>query len=489
MDNSIFAKNKRFTVLAWVLAILVLAVAIPFNLIFERLNVHFDMTPNNLYTLSKTTEDYLNELDDRGVVVDVYFLAKMEDLEADLEWLALYRTLLAYDAHDCFNLIDIDPDEEPETLKKINPDGVYNFDVADFIFVCGDMIKRMPGGMAYVYKTNADGQVTDAEFRAENYFTGYIKSVVDGEQPTVYFLEGHGEKPLTEMTRMTTNLGNYNYGSGALNLTTAEAVPDDCCILVIADPQFDLTDAEYQKIYAYTEKGGNVSLLIGPNDSKESFQNIQRLLNTYCIAMNYDRVSETDENRHSHDEPYAMMCDIAEPSGDSTEDLTSALLPTVNDLVTYMPYSRSFYSTYGTNYGAMSMDIMIRTATTAQAEPWGGSQLDQDAVTGENLSLAMYSMDSQREGSKLTVFGSADFITDEGAASAYFINPLQLFLSTITWMYNSDVDMNIANKARTYDSLNVNSSSEATGLMALFIGFPLLIAAVGVIVWLRRKDG
>jgi hypothetical protein len=56
-------------------------------------------------------------------------------------------------------------------------------------------------------------------------------------------------------------------------------------------------------------------------------------------------------------------------------------------------------------------------------------------------------------------------------------------------MYNSDVDMNIANKARTYDSLNVISSSEATGLMVLFIGFPLLIAAVGVIVWLRRKDG
>ena len=71
----------------------------------------------------------------------------------------------------------------------------------------------------------------------------------------------------------------------------------------------------------------------------------------------------------------------------------------------------------------------------------------------------------------------------------FFINPLQLYLSTITWMYNSDVDMNIADKARTYDSLNINSSGEASGLIALFVGFPALVALAGVVIWLRRKDG
>ena len=481
-------KHKRFTALAWLLAILVLAVAVPLNLIVERLNINFDMTPNNLYTLSKTTEDYLDELDARGEVVDVYFLTKMEELQSDLEWLALYRTLLAYDAHDCFNLIDFDPDTDPETLRKINPDGVYNLSEADFLFVHGDMVKRLPGTLMYTYKTDENDKIVSAEFRAENYFTGYIKTVVDGSLPIVYFLEGHNELALEDMSQLVANLGNYNYGAKSLNLTTAAAVPDDCCILVMAGPKFDLTADEYKKIYAYTEQGGNISLLIGPNESETSFQNIEQLLSSYCLGMNYDRVTETDENRHSHDDTYAMMCNISEAAAEAQVDLTAALLPTVNNIVTYMPYSRSFYSVYGTNYGAMALDSLIVTDNTAQSEPWGGKQLDPQTVTGQPLAPSMYAMDSQRNESKMVVFGSEYFISNEGAANPYFINPLQLFLSSITWMYDSDVDMNIADKARTFDSIDINSSATASGFIVLFIAYPLLIAMAGIILWLRRKN-
>ena len=166
MDKaSIFQKNRRYSILAWVLALLVLAVAVPLNLIFDRINVNFDMTPNSLYTLTKTTTDYLDELDSRGEVVDVYFLATMEELESDLELLALYRTVLAYDAHDCFNLTAFDPDTNPEILKKLNPDGVFNLTAGDFLFVHGDMVKRLPGSLMYAYQLDDNEKVIGAEFR------------------------------------------------------------------------------------------------------------------------------------------------------------------------------------------------------------------------------------------------------------------------------------------------------------------------------------
>ncbi len=490
MDNSsINKKNRKFTALAWVLAILVLVVAIPLNLIFDRLNVTMDMTPNSMYSLSKTTTDYLNELDSKGITVDVYFLTEMEELEGDLEVLALYRTLLNYDKHPCFNLIDFDPDTEPERLRSINPDNKFNLSSGDFLFVYGDMVKRLPGTMMYTYGTDADNNVVSAEFRAENYFTGYMKTVVEGELPMLYFLEGHGENTLEQMTQLTANLKNNNYGAAALNLTTAASVPDDCRILVIANPKYDLTPDEYSKILKYTQDGGNISLLLSPNQDKTAYPNIEQLLYTYCIGMNYDRVTESDENRHSHTDPYAMMCDLQPASDESSDDLTAALLPAVNSLPTYMPYSRSFFSVYGPNVANVSSDVLIATAETAKSEPYGGDVQDAQAVTGQKLTLAMYAVDAERGGSKAIVFGSGDIITNEGAGSAYFINPLQLFLTSITWMYNSDVDMNIANKSRTFDSLNVTSSSEASALMGVFIGFPILIVVIGVVVWLRRKDG
>ena len=485
---SIYAKNKRYTALAWILAILVLAVAVPLNLIIERLNVNFDMTPNSMYTLTDTTKNYLNELDAKGITVDVYFLTKLEELEGDLECLALYRTLLAYKEHPCFNLIDFDPDTDPESLRKINPDGIYNLSSGDFLFTYNNMVKRLPVSLMYTYQTDAEDRVVGAEFRAENYFTGYMKSVVDGEMPTVYFLSGHDEVPLSQMKQLSANLGNYNYGAKELNLMTDAAIPADCCILVIASPRTDLTDEEYKKITAYTEKGGHLSVLMNPDDSDTVYQNLERLLSNYCIGMNYDRVEETDANRRSHKDTYAMMCDIIQANTETGEDLTSGLLPTVNNIVTYMPSSRSFYTVYGTNFGKLTADTLIRTQTTAKSVPCGGRLLDPQTVEGENLVLSMYVIDTEHENSKLIVFGSSDFLTDTGASNAYFINPLQLFLTSVTWMYNSDLDMNIQNKERTYDSLNVNSSGEASGLIALFIGFPVLVAAAGVVIWLRRKD-
>lgn len=487
--SSITAKNKRFTAIAWILAILVLAVAVPLNLIFERLNINFDMTPNSMYTLTDTTKEYLDELDAKGVKVDVYFLTKLEDLEGDLECLALYRTLLAYKEHPCFNLIDFDPDTDPETLRKINPDGIYNLSSGDFLFTFENLVKRLPGSLMYTYRTDENDNVIGAEFRAENYITGYIKSVVEGELPTVYFLSGHGEVPLSDMTQLSANLGNYNYGAKELNLMTDSAIPADCCILVIASPKQDLTDAEYKKIQAYTQNGGHLSVLMSPDESDTVFRNIELLLSNYCIGMNYDRVEETDANRRSHSETYAMMCDIIQANTETGEDLTSGLLPNVNSIVTFMPYSRSFYTIYGTNYGKLTADTLIRTQTTAKSVPFGGTNPDPQTVEGQALVLSMYVIDTEHNNSKLVVFGSSDFITDAGASNAYFINPLQLFLTSITWMYDSDLDMNIQDKARTFDSLNVNSSGEASGLIALFIGFPVLIAAVGVVIWLRRKNG
>lgn len=496
---SVNSKNKRFTLLAWLLALLVLAVAIPVNLIFDRIDYNFDMSSNSMYTLSKTTTDYLDELDSKGIVVDVYFLEDMEELENDLEWLALYRTLLAYDAHDCFNLIAFDPDLEPERLRKVNPDGVFNLSPGDFLFIYNNMVKRLPGRLMYTYKMGQDSQgnevVQGAEFRAENYFTGYMKTVVDGEMPTVYFTEGHGEVPLDDMTKLATNLKNYNYGAKPLNLINEPSVPEDACIVIIAGPMWDLTDEEFDKIYAYSKTGGNIMALMTPNPDQISYKNIERLLDSYCIGMDYDRICETDTARHASNDPFTFMCDL-QAATDSEEDLdedgyrdgdiTAALMD--SNLLTYMPASRSFYTVYNSNYTTCSIATQLATASTAKAEPYGGTYEDMDEVTGQNFPLAMHSKDSLRNDSKLAVFGTSEIITDEGAGNEFFIVPLQLVLSTITWMYDSDVDMNIANKSRTYDSLDVNSSKEASGLIALFIGFPAVVALIGVVIWLRRKD-
>lgn len=489
MKTSVNSKNKKYTLLAVVLAVLVLAVAVPVNLIFDRLDVHWDMTPNSLYTLTPTTEEYLNYLDSENITVDVYFLTKMEDIKDELELLALYRTLLAYDAHECFHLIDFDSDADPSILKDLDPENVYNLQDSDFLFSYNGMVKRLPGKLFYAIQADDAGNVKSADFCAENYFTGYLKSVVEGDLPVVYFLQGHGEATMDDVSQLRANLGNYNYGSEALNLINEEAVPDDACIVVICGPQKDISDEEFKKLYDYTAKGGNISLLIGPNDGKFAYKNIEQLLSTFSLGMHYDRIHETDTARHKSGDPFVFMCNIAEAAQGSEYNITKELSG-AKSILTYMPASRSFYSIVGDalHGGEIHIDALLKTAPTALSEPWGGTAKDPQEDTGKELALAMYSEDTVRNNAKLTVFGSSEIITNEGSSKEYFIMPLQLFLATITWMYDSDVDMNIADKARTYDSFNINSSEEASGMIAVFVILPVVVAAAGVFVWLRRRN-
>ena len=97
-------------------------------------------------------------------------------------------------------------------------------------------------------------------------------------------------------------------------------------------------------------------------------------------------------------------------------------------------------------------------------------------------------MDPTRNDSKIVVFGDASFISDEYVSSEYLTVPTFLFLSTITWMYNSDIDMSIADKEKTYDYMLLNSEAEANSILYVFGAAPLVIAAIGIVVWARRRN-
>ena len=115
-------KNKKFSSIAWIMAILVIVIAVILNMIVSQLDLGWDVSPNKQYSLGKTTTAYLDELDQNGTKIDFYVLAKMDDIKDSVDTLALYRALKEYDEHDCINLIDIDPNSDEATMEKINPD-------------------------------------------------------------------------------------------------------------------------------------------------------------------------------------------------------------------------------------------------------------------------------------------------------------------------------------------------------------------------------
>ena len=90
---------------------------------------------------------------------------------------------------------------------------------------------------------------------------------------------------------------------------------------------------------------------------------------------------------------------------------------------------------------------------------------------------------------KVMVMGNAEFIDDVNVAQDYMIVPVNLMLSVFSWMYDSDVDMDmgIADKERSYDTMVMNSEKDANKTSVIFMVLPFVVAVAGAGVWLGRR--
>lgn len=511
------SKKRKATGIAWITIIFVIAIAIPLNLIASKLDMNFDMTPDKMYSLSDTTKDYLQELEDAGDTVDFYFLMKMDTLETSDDYIALYNMLTQYSKYSCINFVDFDPDEDPELVDELNPDGYLTLSEGDIVIKHDGVTKRVTASSMYknAGSYDDDGNYTSGVtyFQGENFITGAIKAAVSDITPKVYFLSGHGELELDNFSRLSSNLSNYNYSAESLDLSAIDEIPDDAAILVEAAPTEDITESEKEIIDNYLDNGGNITFLMSPNSDKITYDNIESIMDEFCVAMHYDRVKETNNSLHLDGDAYAIECNLTEVSSDDEEssteeggyvdimtvsdattgtvDLTSGLIS--NGLYTYMPESRSFYFLYNENLTTMDINTLITTNTSAEGEPYGGTEDDPDTLSDSSsgLCLSAYSMDKSRNDSKLVCFGSAEFLTDEILTdeniAGYYINPLYLFLSTVSWMYSSDVDMGIESKADANDKMHFENEASAKSYMALFMAVPVVVAVVGLGVWVKRR--
>ena len=87
------------------------------------------------------------------------------------------------------------------------------------------------------------------------------------------------------------------------------------------------------------------------------------------------------------------------------------------------------------------------------------------------------------------VMGNADFIDDENYDNLENTVTKNLQLTVFSWMYDSDkaLDFGIAAKERTFDEMNIVSTSRANVINIIFIAVPVAVGLIGGVVWLRRR--
>jgi len=195
--------------------------------------------------------------------------------------------------------------------------------------------------------------------------------------------------------------------------------------------------------------------------------------------MDYDIVKETDEDMYYSGDPYTIGCYL------NPSDWTSEAEEMVEEgYYAIMPPSRSFYAQ--SDNEDLDAQPLIYSTTTAVGEPYGIE--DYDTIEDESLILAAYSANPTRSDSKLLVFGNSEFISDEIFEQEYTVTTVSVFLSSLAWMYDSSVDMGIAQRSYELDYMVIDSQSTANVVLIIMLCIPVIIIAIGIVIWLKRRN-
>lgn len=487
-------------IFAFIVALLVLVAVVPINIIFNIYDKNFDMTPDSMYSLSETTTDLMDEVSDTPI--DIYFMYNIEDIRDETSFMPLYHTLTQLEEYDNVTLTAVMPDEDPQLVESLSSTGNLTVSEADVIVKSGNTLKKISFQDFFPYDEN---NITG--YAGDELLAGAIRIVTNGTLPKIYFLTGHGEKTINDNYKAYADMlrSTNNYQACELDLSASDAVPEDAAIVFLAGPQTDISDGEKEKLLNYAERGGAMAFFIAPTDSDVIFKNVEDILIQYEIQMQYNILKETNtdmmlNNALGEQDPYTFRVDYTPASDSYTVDLTTEINNFVasSGLIGGISNTRTFT---GVDAGSQYIEksSIVSTAATAdqltgaysyttQSIPYGGNETTAEYAKGMNgttLSPAYYSYNKQN-GSKIIAVGTTD-VLDSEKLSVSIAMTQQLVQNSLIWLFNSDYDMNIGTKSMAFDYMVFPNAEKAESTLRIFTIFPIVIAAFGVIVWLKRR--
>ncbi len=477
-------KGLKINVFVWIAAIAVLVAAVPINLIFSKIDLSVDMTPYKAFTLSDKAQETLSSLDKP---VEIYALCDINELyksyekgEEDYMKVDMYaKTLRAMAKYDKVTLHEKDIITEPDFVKEVDPDGLMNLQSNDILVKCDGQFRNIQSNKDLFAINSETGNI---EFYGENCIIGAINYLEGGAVPTLYFVSSNGENSVSDYTYLDNTLKTQNYSIKDLDLAKEKKIPEDALMLVFAGPKEDLSDEEMKIVQNYIDNGGNISMFMSPNEAPVKYKNFEKILAEFEIAMDYNRIRETQKEYFADGDPYTVMCTYTDV------DFNKALIDSQEGISLYMPESRSFYSiSDDESKTGIEVEPLIQTFNSAESENYGGTDEDAPEIKGL-MYIAARSENPNKNNSKLFVTGSAEFMADKTMSEGYTILAPYLFLCSVTWMDQLNSDMIYPTRVQSVDYMSIPNEKTGYIILAVIIIYPVLISLAGVFIWMRRRN-
>ena len=510
------------------------------NFLSSRRFIRADLTADKRYTISQSTKNVLDRLDDI-VTIDVYFsrqpprVAQIRQSVRDM--LEEYR---AFSKNLEINFID--PATGDEALKqKLRFMGIPEVQV-NVIEKDKAEVANVYMGIAILYEDKKEVlPVVQTTANLEYDLTSAILKVTSKEVKTVGFLSGHDEIDVFDQAfgPLRQELGRQ-YEVKNVPIDGGKAIEADVATLIIAGPKKELTEREKYEIDQFIMRGGRALFLIDPILIQYEGLNVtplqtglNDLLEHYGITLNDNLVLDVSVGQLTYSQgfmtvttDYAYFIKVMKEyryrtgetsdglSQDSiiTSQLESLMLPWAGSLellpqgdpsiemialaktsrggwTAQSPYNinptnRQFQppaSVQQVHTVAASLSGVFKSFYADKAIPPAESSESAEGVTAKPAEEERTTK-TESETTQIVVVGNSQFLQQGRPDGQLF------FLNTVDWLTLGEELINIRSHGATERPLKEISESEKFFLKFISIaGVPILVVAFGLVRFILRR--
>ena len=296
--------NFRGGIYAVAVSAIAIILVIVINMVVGKLNINVDLTETGLYTLDEDTVEYVSGIEDE---IKLYYF-----VQSGTDYPEIDNVLERFDGlGKNMKVIEVDPILHPNYAS-----GLVGEEAASTLQFNSIIVMNETNGRSkLVLTTEMITSSIDYETYTETYTSdveGQIASalmyVTNEELPVMYVMSGHGELELTDTQKSLISKNNVDMIT--FDALSAEAVPEDCDILLIHYPTYDFTEAQTELVKSYLAEGGKVILNL--DYVAAEFKNLNSLLNYYGVEMVPGIIYETDSRYYSQNLPYCLIPEMTD---------------------------------------------------------------------------------------------------------------------------------------------------------------------------------
>ncbi len=455
-----------------------------------------DMTAEGLYTLSDTTLELLESIDE---VVEIDILATEEQCTTASALIddtygqipVAHEIIKRYaQMNDNITINYVDLSKTPAYIQQF-PEYSDTLDYYSIVIKSTkrtrvtsfyEMLPSLSSSYSYYYDSTTESD-TEAQSYTETYMTSLIKTVTMDKTPVVAFVSGIDVDG--NSSDLVTILQLNGYDVEVVDIRKDD-FPEDTDIVMIAAPTTDLTQAQMQKLDEFlNDESGDKTLLVFSSSLMPELPNLNSLLEEYGISITQDIVYEGDDSYTISTNSSSFMAQIIE--NDYTTDILDNLnYPAVSSAVAL----ELMYEQKGNTSVSAVLTSTDEGYICSSSETFNESDYTEDDQDTRILMASSTTYRDTLDGSELRtdviVVPDSIYATDYLGTSIY--GNLSLMMSVFDQRSGID-EGTIDIEAKSIYAVDFSVDTQTLTILSAIFGYiiPIIVLGMGMVMYVRRK--